>query len=345
MTALGRALIAGALVLVGSGGLARGEPTVMRFSTVAPDGTGWARIAKATGAAIEKSSRGQIKVKWYFNGIAGDELQMAERVRKEQLDGIVSGGMLCARLSPSMRILRMVGLFQTRAESAYVAGRLKPIFDEEFRKAGFVNLGEVGIGPDLIFSREPIRSMADLRRTKLWVWDLDDVFRATWPLLGVTVVPTRIDDAYRAYEEKRVDGFLAVPTAALGFQWSAEARYVTDLHVSFLRTCILLSTRAFDQLPIDARDAMMAASAEGMMKLEELGRTQDEQLLGSLFAKQGLQTVPVSEALRAEFFAQARAAREQLATKLVPSELLQRVLALLADFRAEHRAAEGAGRK
>ena len=41
-----------------------------------------------------------------------------------------------------MRVMRMVGLFQTRDESAYVAGRLKPLFDEDFRKQGFVNLGE-----------------------------------------------------------------------------------------------------------------------------------------------------------------------------------------------------------
>ena len=51
------------------------------------------------------------------------------------------------------------------------------------------NLGDVGIGPDMIFSREPIRTMAELRKTQLWTWNLDDVFVATWPKLGVQVVP------------------------------------------------------------------------------------------------------------------------------------------------------------
>ena len=52
-----------------------------------------------------------------------------------------------------------------------------------------------------------------------------------------------------------------------------------------------------------------------MMRLEQAGRQQDEELLGSLFAKQGLKTVPVSESFRADFFAQARAARDRLAAR------------------------------
>jgi TRAP-type C4-dicarboxylate transport system substrate-binding protein len=146
------AVVVAAVVAAGAGD-ARAEPIVLRFGTVAPDGTAWARIAKQTGVDLAAATHGQVQSKWYFGGIAGDELQMLERVHKEQLDGIVSGGMLCEKLSPSMRVLRMVGLFQTRDESSYVAGRLKSLFDEDFRKQGFVNLGDVGIGPDLIFSR------------------------------------------------------------------------------------------------------------------------------------------------------------------------------------------------
>ena len=335
-------MVAVAFVVAGAGA-ARGEPIVLRFGTVAPDGTGWARIAKGTAADLSAATHGQVTSKWYFGGIAGDELQMLERVKKDQLDAIVSGGMLCEKLSPSMRILRLVGLFQTRDESAYVAGRLKSLFDEDFRKQGFVNLGDVGIGPDLVFTREPVRNMADLKRVKLWTWNLDEVFVATWPMLGVHVVPLPIDEAYRAYESRGVDGFLAVPTAALGFQWSTEARYVTDLRVAFLRACIIISTRAFDPLPLEARTALLNSSAKGMSRLEEMGRESDELLLGKLFARQGLKTIASDEAFRADFFAQARAARDQLAAagKLFKPELLQKVLTLLADYRAEHRVLEG----
>jgi TRAP-type C4-dicarboxylate transport system substrate-binding protein len=317
---------------------ARAEPIVLRMATVAPPGSAWARLEVDFERDIEALTAGRVHMKWYLGGIAGDELEMAERIRREQLDGVASGGMLCMKLAPSMRVLRVLGLFQNRDESAYVSGRLKPLFDEEFARAGFVNLGEFGIGPDVLFSREPVRSLAELRKTRLWIWDIDAVLALELPLLGVPVVPLPITQANRSFERGSFDGFYAVPTGALAFQWSAGARYFADLRPSFLRGCLVVTSRAFDELPADGQRAMRAASAKLLARIEDLGRAQDEALLGGLFAKQGVQRIAVGDLFRMEFFEAARAARERLGDRLVPSELLGKVLALLADYRAEHRA-------
>jgi TRAP-type transport system periplasmic protein len=277
-------------------------------------------------------------MKWYLGGIAGDELTMLGRMKRDQLDGVASGGMLCQRLAPSMRALRVVGLFQSRDESAFVSSRLKELLDAEFLKAGFVNLGEMGVGPDVIFSRKPVTSMAELKKARLWIWDLDEVYKQMLTSMGITVVPRPLESALHDYESGLVDGFLAVPTAALAFQWSTEVRYYADLRPSFLRGCLLMSSRAFDQLPVSGQQAVRQASARTIARLEEIGRAQDEALLGGLFEKQGLKRVPVSESFRAEFFALAQQARERLVTTTVPLELLQRVLSLLADYRVMHRA-------
>jgi TRAP-type C4-dicarboxylate transport system substrate-binding protein len=319
---------------------AHAEPVLLRMATPAPPGTAWAREGLPMERDIAELTGGQVRMKWYFGGIAGDEMQMLDRVRRDQLDGVGSGGMLCEKLAPSMRALRVVGLFQNRDESAYVTGRLKETLDAEFLKAGFVNLGEVGVGPDVIFSRTPIRSMADLRATRLWIWDLDNVFRQTLLDMGANIVPAPLDQAYREYERHHLDGFIAVPAAALAFQWSAETRYFTELRSSFLRGCFIISSRSYDQLSVAGQQAVKQSAARAIARLEEIGREQDEALLGGLFAKQGLTRVPVSESFRAEFYAVAQAARERLAGKMVPEPLLQRVLGLLADYRAVHRAAE-----
>jgi TRAP-type C4-dicarboxylate transport system substrate-binding protein len=248
--------------------------------------------------------------------------------------------MLCHRLSPSMRVLRIVGLFQNRDESAYASGRLKETFDAEFLKAGFVNLGEMGLGPDVILSRTPIQTMADLKKTRLWIWDLDDVYRETMTAMGMTVVPRPLESAARDYDQHVLDGFIAVPTAALAFQWSAEARYYTDLRPSFLRGCLLISSRAFDQLPIPGQQAVRQAAARTIARLEEIGRAQDEALLGGLFEKQGLKKQPASPTFRAEFFSLAQQTRDRIGPRIVPEGLLQRVLGLLADYRGVHRSVE-----
>jgi TRAP-type C4-dicarboxylate transport system substrate-binding protein len=325
-----------ALFTVGAARPARAQVTTLRIASPAPPGTAWAREGTAFSREVERLTHGTLKIKFYLGGITGDELETAQRIRRGQLDGIASGGMLCMRLAPSMRVLRVPGLLQTREESAYVSGRLRQVFDAELAKNGFTNLGEINVGPDVILSRTPIRTMAELKRARLWAWDLDSVFRLALPAMGLNIVPVPLAQAARAYDEQRIDGFVAVPTAALAFQWSAQARYVTDLRFSFLRGCMLISNRAFDELPIASQEALRSAFAKLVARLSDLERTQDEALLGGLFEKQGVKSVPASSAFRSEVFEAAQGVRERLGDRLVPHALLQRVLALLADFRAEH---------
>jgi TRAP-type C4-dicarboxylate transport system substrate-binding protein len=338
MTHRERGALAFAFAFSFSPSFAHADPTVIRFASPAPEGTSWAREGHAFARAVDQQTNGAIKIKFFLGGITGDEAQTIERIRRGQVDEIAAAE-ICTRLAPSMRVLRVLGLFQNRDESAYVSGRLKAVFDEEFRRSGFVNLGELGVGPDVIFSRAPMKSLADLKTTPLWIWDLDDVYRTQLVEMGLHPVPTPIDRAAVAFDEHKLDGFLSVPAAALAFQWSAQVRDFTDLHVGFLRGCFIISARTWDSMSTENQSTLKVAHAKLLARLEDVGRHQDDQLLGGLFERQGLKRVQTSEALRADFFDAAQKAREKLGEKLVAPALLNQVLAMLADYRAEHRPA------
>ena len=310
------------------------------MATVVPEGTLWWREIHAFAQKVEKETDGQVKIKIYFGGIAGDELQVADRVRREQLDGAFSGGMMCMRAAPTMRVMRVLGLFQGRAELNYVLGRLKPQIDDELRRAGFVNLGLVGVGPELIFSRRPLHTLAEVKKTRLWTWGVDNTLVPGLDGLGFSTVRADVAEAGRLYDEGKVDGFIAAPAAALAFQWSARSKYLLPLRLASLDACILVANRAFDPLPDQYKQVIRNAAAFAASHCEEFGREQDEMLLGGLFAKQGLVTLPLSAETRAQFFDESRALRDKMAGKLVPTALIERVLALLADYRAEHRGLE-----
>jgi TRAP-type transport system periplasmic protein len=330
-----RALWAGAVIgtLLATAPGARGEPVTLRLATVAPDGTSWARELKAFGREIAASTHDEVQVKWYLSGIAGDELQSHARVQRDQLDGILSGGMLCQRLAPSMRAGGIVGEFRDRDEAQYVMGRLKPIIDQEFGKAGYVNVAMAGMGFSVLFSRTPIRSMADVRRLRPWLWGLDEVLKKQLAAMGINVVPLPVEGSARAYDEGKVDGFVGLPSAALAFQWSAQARYVIDLRIGYLTGCMLLSRRAWDALSHDDQQAIESAAAKLQVRIQETSRQMDESLLSGLFAKQGLQALPVAPSLQAEFAAAAREAQKQVES-LAPAGTVERVSAWIAEYRA-----------
>jgi TRAP-type C4-dicarboxylate transport system substrate-binding protein len=332
-----RAFAVAALTLMGAPVRAAPPAYVLRMASTAPDGTAWAREIRAFARELEEATHGQVRLKLYLGGIAGNELQVGQRIARDQLDGAFSGGMLCMKIAPVMRVMRIPGLFQSRAELSYVIGHLKPIIDDEFRRAHFVNLGAFGIGPDLLYMRKPVSTLAELRKTRVWTWDIDAVLPQALRAMGLTVVTTSVEEAGHFYDDGKVDGFISVPAAALAFQWSTQARYLLPLRVSVLDGCVILTERAFDALPAEAQEKMRDVAGRSHAHLEEVGAQQDEQLLGGLFARQGLQTLPLPPSFAAEFYAEARAAREHLGDELAPRSLVQRVLTLLADFRAEHR--------
>ncbi|HWE31576.1 MAG TPA: TRAP transporter substrate-binding protein DctP [Polyangia bacterium] len=313
---------------------ARADEVTLRMGTMAPAGTAWARELNAFAREVESRTSGQVHIKWYFGGITGDEPTMGDRIRRGQLDGAASGGPLCEALAPSMRVMRVVGLLTTQREAAYVAGRLWNIFEAELHKSGMVGLGTTTLGPHILFSRAPIHSLDEFRKTRFWVWDRDDVLRAELASFGADMVALPVADAGRAYDDKRVDGFIAPASVALAFQWSAAARYVTDLRLDYITACVVIADRSFDPLPLAARDVIRSAGGKLAVRFADVGVQQDAMLLNGLFKKQGVTTVPVDPRLSSEFFELARATREKLDAALVPHALLTRVLGILADFRA-----------
>jgi TRAP-type transport system periplasmic protein len=322
------------MALAATATTARADRIVLRLATAAPEATSWAKELRAFGRDVEASTEGQIAIKWYMGGVAGDEHEALGRIGKAQLDGMAAG-IECAQIAPSMRALNVPGVVQGRDEANYVSQKLQPQFAAEAQKNGYALLFTAGLGTTMVFSRTPVRTMADLRSIKLWRWDLDRWGVMATREMGMPVTPAALEDAARLFDDGKVDGFTTMPSAALAFQWSTQAKYITQLPVGYVQGCLLVANRAWDRLTPKQRDAVMAAGAKCAHRFEEVGREQDGQLLGGLFERQGMKMVPMSPSLRAQYFEAARAARERLGDKLLSRTLLDDVMRLLADYRAE----------
>ncbi len=323
-------------IAVALGGVARGEPAMLRMATIAPDGTEWARALKAFAQEVEATSRGELRMKWYFGGIAGDELAALERVKHGQLDG-EAGAIFCQRLAPTLRAARVAGVFQTRDEFIYVMGRMKPTLDEEFRKAGFTNLGEALFGMDVLFSRQPIRNLNELVAARLWTWNLDPVWDSVATEMGMKTVVTPIDEHSAAWRRKAYDAFFAVPSAALAYQWSTESPYFSDIGATALPACLVVANAAIDPLPLELKQVLMTSSAKFMNRFTAVSAHLDMALMNGLLEKQGATRVAVSPQFRERFEQAARAAVRKLGPALMAPGVLDTFERMVAEYRAGHR--------
>jgi TRAP-type transport system periplasmic protein len=317
-------------------GTARADNVKLRIASVAPEGSGWAREMHSFSRDVEAATDGRVQVKWYLGGVAGDEVTSLDRVKRGQLDG---AGMTigCEALAPSLRVVRMAGMMRGNAEARFVLQRMRPILIKELARAGYFDFGVGSFGTIIIFSRNPVRTFGDFKATRLWIWDRDPVWIDVTKKLGLSVVPLPVEEAVRAYEEHRIDGFLSPPGPALVFQWTTLARYFTELPIGVVPVCIVMAQRSIDQLSNDDRTAFAGAAGKLSDRFQDATNELDQSLVGGLLQKQGLKHVAPTEALQAEFFEAARRVRDGFDPKLVPPALLNEVLSWLADYRAEHR--------
>ncbi len=185
-------------------------------------------------------------------------------------------------------------------------------------------------------SRVPLHTLEDLRRVKLWRWDLDEVPLQMGRVMGLRQVALPLADAARAFDEGAVDGFYTIPVAALAFGFQSHAQHVLDMSVDFLSGCILFSTRSFNRLSVDSQAALRTSTAKMAVRLGSIGQLEDDALIGTILAKHGATVAVLTQETRTTFLAAARAARERLGDSLVSQEVLREIETLLADYRVVH---------
>jgi TRAP-type C4-dicarboxylate transport system substrate-binding protein len=323
-----------ALTLCMVAGAARADaPVVIRLATAAPDGTSWAREFKAFSRNVEQHTSGAVQVKWYFGGIAGDELQVADRLARGQVDGTASGGGFCQTVSPTMRVTRAQGLFRSHEEASYLLGRMRKSIEGEFRQHQLAYLGGPVIGGEYVFSKAPIRTVEEMQKAKLWRWDVDVVSIELSRLAGLDTRGVALAELGPAFDSGKVDAYAAIPATIVAFQVTSRVHYmIPDQPHGFLAGCLLVHQRVWDRLTPEQRDIVSGDAVQAITRVDHVTRLMDEQLLGGLFQKQGIEAVKASDELRTALDAKFKAAREKKFTG-AEAEILKRFEALLAEHR------------
>ena len=143
---------------------------------------------------LETTTHGDVRMKWYLGGIAGDEATALDRVRRGQLDG-VAGALFCGSLSPTLAVTRVAGLVQSRDEALHLLNHLRPRIDEDFKKTASSPSCIGNFGNDIMLPARPRRRFAELRKRPHVDLERRHGAARQMELMGLNMVPATIDAA------------------------------------------------------------------------------------------------------------------------------------------------------
>ena len=263
---------------------------VLKFATLAPEGTAWMEIVEAWGERLEQESEGRLTLKIYPGGIQGDEPDVLKKMRFGQLQGGAFSGYGIGRIHSPARVLEMPFLFDTLEEVDLVRQEYMPAFRQGFLDRGYVLLGWMEVGPIHFFSHEPIASLDDLRRRKIWLWQGDPLAEAWFRAAGISPVPLSITDVYTSLSTGLIDTVYATPLAATALQWYTRVNYMTGMPMANGIGALVVSRRFFDRLPRDLQELLSRTADETASELTALTREESADGIAVL-EREGIEVV------------------------------------------------------
>lgn len=306
---------------------------IIKFATLAPDGTTWMNIMKEYDSQIRKESNGKLGFKIYPGGVQGDEKDVLRKIRLGQIHSAGITGVGIGEIAPQIRILDSPFLFRNYDEVDFIYQKFEKEFNSAFEQNGYVLLGWAEVGFVYVFTNTSVTKKEDLKNVKMWTWEGDPIAEATFKTLGITPIPLSVTDVLTSLQTRLIDGVYTSPLAALGLQWWTRVKYIFNLPLANACGAVVITKKIYDQLPKDLQEILIRNGKKYMKKLTELSRIDNEKALQT-FKKQGLIiTNPQSDKQIAEYEEIGRKARLSLANKLYTKEFLNQIEQALSEYR------------
>lgn len=255
---------------------------VLKFATLAPQGSTWMNIIADWAGKVEKESQGRLKFKLYPGGVSGDEPDVLRKIRFGQLHGGAMTGHGIGYIYSPARVLEIPFLFRNYDEVDHVREKLLPEIREGFRKNGFELMGWMEVGFVQLFSQQPIYSLDDLRKRRIWLWQGDPLGTAFFTASGISPVPLPITEVFTSLSTGLIDTTIAPPLGAIALQWFAKTPYMTNIPVMDGIGGLLVSRKFFDKLPRDLQELLRRTGDEAGDRLLVETRRDNEKSLAVL---------------------------------------------------------------
>jgi TRAP-type C4-dicarboxylate transport system substrate-binding protein len=302
------------------------ETHQIRIATLAPRQSSLGDIYQTFKIGMKKATNGQVNVKMYYGGIAGDEITVVRKMRVGQLDGALITSTGLSALVRQVLVMEAPGLIRSYPELDAVREDLAPQFEALFDKAGYKLVAWGDAGKTRIFSTSKIFGPSDLQNVRPWVWRDSATMRAFIKAAGANGVLLNLPEVYSGLQTGIIDTIIASSVGVLAFQWHTKLKTMAKQAGGIVTGAFVIRKDHLATLPQEARDYLDEVSGETEDRLRVEGRKIDDEAAVMLSKK--LKVINLFRAQR-QWEEVQFTARESLVGRMYSRALLSRVQEIL----------------
>ncbi|NQT93343.1 MAG: TRAP transporter substrate-binding protein DctP, partial [Lentisphaerae bacterium] len=205
----------------------------IKIATLAPDGTSWMLAIRRMNKEVAEKTNGSVRFKIYPGGVQGDEKDVLRKIRSGQLHGGAFTGLGMGALFPDTLVVAVPTLVRNYEEVDLIKEKLGGYFVDGIDKNGFVLLGWQEVGFVYLLSTKPITTAEDLRQSRIWAWEGDQVAPAVFREGKIMPVYLAVQDVLPALQTGLIDAAYSSPFGAVALQWHTKVKYMTDMPLTY----------------------------------------------------------------------------------------------------------------
>ena len=318
-----RRLLAAALVAAAIAPLAA-APVNVRLATLAPSGTSWHKALLDMGNAWNKDTQGRVTLSVIAGGNQ-DEATILTKMRPgfETLQGTFISAVGLAELDEAFNVFSMPFFFESDAEQQAVQNKLTPIFQQRLQAKGFQLLAWGSGGWVQLFSKKPLRTLADVKAAKLYTQKGSDKWVQWYVSNGfhpVALLPANIPEQLKL-GTGLIDTAPNPPYLALTLQIFRDAKYMLDVRIAPLVGALIMSNSAWNKITPEDRVKVMAGAQALEKRVFTEAPQQDASSVKAMVTSGGLQVITLDAKAAAEFRAAANQLNTTMRGSMVPPDV------------------------
>jgi TRAP-type C4-dicarboxylate transport system substrate-binding protein len=318
-----------------------GAQITIKIATLVPDGTSWHLVLKEMAAEWGKSSGGKVKVNLYPGGSAGDDPDVVRKMNLGSLQAAVLTSTGLAELDKTIYAFSIPMAFEDYEEVYYVIDKMRPRFEANLLKKGYVVLNWADGGWTHFFAKKPVTTPDDLRKLKLFQWAGDQPLLKIWQSAGFNPVAAASTELPAGLQTGLFEAFNAPPQVVAITRYYENAKYMTDLSWVLLMGATVIRKEAWDKIPADLQPKLLEAAQRAGTKLQaEIRRSGDADVTAMKGSKTGLVVVPVDAKTKELWRKTAESTYPSIRGTIVPAEAFDEALKYRDEYRKQKAAAK-----
>jgi len=328
--AIRRIVVAAALVLLSSAASAE----VIKLGSIAPEGSPWHEILEDMGQQWSELSGGEITLRIYAGGVAGDESDMVRKIRIGQLQAatLSVGGL--PDITPEFRALQMPMVFKSYEELDYVRDRIAPALEALAYERGFTVLTWGDAGWLHFFTKAPVVTPDDLKPLPLFTWFGASAFVDAWKSAGFRPVSLAATEINAGLQSGLIDAVAVPPLIALSYQWFGQTGHMTRVNWVPVVGAIVVDNNVWEGIEPTLREKLLAAAQDAGARMRGNVRSLSDEAI-SIMQGYGLVVHEVPPEIEAEWERAAREGSQMLIGTLIPADIMEQVLHYRDEFRSQ----------